>query len=226
MEAPLTKESAAYHMIKEHILRGNLPADKFISQRSLAELADSNVVTVRAALKRLEKDGLMEYVPKWGFRIPLDTRETLTDRFYVRKILETAAVLRIIDLNLLDMNKENGSLRSAVIQVAELCDSIDSDPEGKASDYASAHFKLHQLIVDAAGSPLLSSTFSRITLIGLFYMNTRAMWHGSSERYHGDHVSLVETILSGDRERSAKALTRHIDEGMENQLRCLAEEGR
>ncbi len=214
MDTPQTKESAAYQLLKEHILKGKLPMNAFLSQRKLAELAGSNIVTTRAACKRLEQDGLLEYIAKWGFRIPLDTEETLADRFYLRKVLETAAVLRAIEQGTL----EHESVTGPLLETARQCDAIDTDAEGSPSDFAVIHFRLHQMLVDAAGSPLLSSTFSRITLISLFYMNTRAMWNSPEARYQGRHLDLLEAVCSCDRSRAEAVLHRHIDEGMENQL--------
>ena len=91
-----TKEDIAYGKLKHLILAGQLPRNEFLSQRMLAEKADSVVITVRAALRRLEKDGLVEGVPKWGFRIPQETEETVRDRYFVRELLEAAAARRIV----------------------------------------------------------------------------------------------------------------------------------
>jgi len=225
METPKTKETQAYEIIKEQLLRGDLPTNSFLSQRKLAQIANSNVVVIRAALKELEKDGLVEYVPKWGFRIPLETEETLCDRFFMRKLLETAAIERIFDQSLLgnspNFDEDQIEKRNILLSLAKQCDCIDGDPSGKAADYTIAHYNLHRLLIETAQSPLLSTTFSRITLLGFFHLNTQAMWNTKPYRYQGRHEVFINALLSGTKTDAIATLNQHLDAGMENELEFL-----
>ncbi|MFW5843559.1 MAG: GntR family transcriptional regulator, partial [Spirochaetota bacterium] len=126
---PQTKEDLAYHGLKELIVLGELPRGTFLSQRMLAAKCGVNVVTVRGALRQLENDGLIENVPQWGVRIPEETEEAVRDRYFLREILEVAAVRKIVG-------------RRDEIDPAELtaravaCDTLSSEPGDDYKEYA------------------------------------------------------------------------------------------
>ena len=55
-----TSSEKAYQALLREILGGSLPKGEFLSQRMLAELADTSIISVREALKRLEYEYLLE----------------------------------------------------------------------------------------------------------------------------------------------------------------------
>ncbi len=83
-----TSSEKAYQALLREILGGSLPKGEFLSQRMLAELADTSIISVREALKRLEYEYLLESVPKWGVRIPVETRARIKDLYGIREALE------------------------------------------------------------------------------------------------------------------------------------------
>ena len=99
MDMPKTNEEMAYHLLRDLLLRGELPVGKFLSQRMLCERAGVAEVTVRPALRLLQNEGLIEYIPRWGVRVPVETEDSLRDRYFMREVLEVAAFKRVIELN-------------------------------------------------------------------------------------------------------------------------------
>lgn len=133
----------------------------FLSQRRLASRVDAAVVTVRAALRQLENEGLIENVPRWGVRIPLETEDSLKDRYYVREVFETEAVKQIV-------NKRSQLDPAKLYELAKACDRIVFDSEGNPKHFGILHYKLHCKIVEMSGSPLLTKTFEKISLKACF----------------------------------------------------------
>ena len=127
MEQPRTKEDIAYGRLKELILVGALPRGEFLSQRMLAERVDAAVITVRAALRQLENDRLIESVPQWGVRIPLETEDSVADRYFLRELLEVGAVQRLV---LRREDIEVDTLRSS----ARACDELSAESESDFQD--------------------------------------------------------------------------------------------
>jgi DNA-binding transcriptional MocR family regulator len=66
--SPPTSEQQVTDRLRRHILAGELPVGEFLSQRKLAELAGTSVISVRGALRQLENEGLIENVPRAGVR--------------------------------------------------------------------------------------------------------------------------------------------------------------
>ncbi|WP_319478249.1 GntR family transcriptional regulator [Marispirochaeta aestuarii] len=214
LERPKTKEEIVYEQLKELILQGGIPLNTFLSQRTLAGKVDAAVITVRAALRQLENDGLVENVPHWGVRVPEETPATVQDRYRLRRLFEVEAAREIV------RNREQID-PSDLLKIAAQCDGIDLDPEGDLHDFGDLHYRLHMEIVDLAGSPLMSRMYERINLKKLFFWNALRTWKNSSTRHIGDHGALVEALCSSSEDEVVTLLEQHINRGLENELKML-----
>ncbi len=211
---PKTKEEQVYERLKELILKGEIPAKEFLSQRTLAAKVDAAVITVRAALRQLENDGLVENVPRWGVRLPEETEATLTDRYYMRALFECEAVRQLI-------RKRESLDPQSLIDLARECDRIDLDPEGNAEAFGNVHYSFHREIVALAGSPLMSRMFERINLKNLFFWNAYHTWHGIDSRHLGDHEALVMSLFSLDEAAAAELMEGHVQRGLSFELKGI-----
>jgi DNA-binding GntR family transcriptional regulator len=211
---PQTKEDRTYQRLKELIVQGELPRGTFLSQRMLATKCDANVVTVRAALRQLENDRLIENVPQWGVRIPEETEETVRDRYYLREVLEVAAVRRIV-------GRRDQIDPQELVARAEACDSLSSEPEGNYRIYAQRHYEFHQTLTSLSGSPLLAEAYSRLWMRSVMLWNAERGWHRGYDRSPRLHRDLVDVILTGSEEAAVTAMEEHIRNGMELELAVL-----
>ena len=211
---PKTKEELVYEQLKELILRGEIPAKEFLSQRTLASKVNAAVITVRAALRQLENDGLVENVPRWGVRLPEETRETLTDRYYMRRLFECEAAGQIV-------RKRQSIDSSGLLKLARECDRIDLDPEGSAEEFGSVHYRLHREIVALAGSPLMSRMFERINLKNLFFWNAYHTWQGIDSRHLGDHEKFINGLFGLALDDAVAMVVAHIERGLSFEIKGI-----
>lgn len=209
---PKTHEEVAYEKLKELILFGELPKDKFLSQRMLAQRVDSNITTVRTALRQLENDGLIENVPQWGVRIPIETEERLLDLYFFRELLEVGAVRRLVQ-------RRNQIDNTKIIEKAKHCDALARKlPE--APGFSQAHYDFHMELARQSGSPLLVQALNRIHFRGWLLRHDRRLL---GRRNLVNHTKLVSVILNSDEEAAVEAIRKHIFGGLQLELRELAE---
>jgi len=213
MSVPRTDEELACERLRKALINGELPIGEFLSQRKLADIADVSVVTVRSALRILERDGIVENVPRWGVRIPVETEATLRDRYFMRELLEIAAVRRLV---------EQASQNDARMlrELAERCDAASS---ADLATFAEAHFDLHHAITMCSGSPLLVETLDRVFYRTrmLFDAQARLVRLVNREAYNVRHVPLVEDLLSGDLALAERSMRSHIELGYQFELDAL-----
>ena len=119
MENLETSAEKAYQAILKHILEGELPRGEFLSQRMLAEIADTSIISVREALKRLENDRLIESIPRWGVRIPIETRERIVEMYGVREAVEVMIAYLLCKDN-------NQRSKKEILKLADEIDGIDT----------------------------------------------------------------------------------------------------
>jgi DNA-binding GntR family transcriptional regulator len=212
MDTPSTSEDIAYGKLKQAILLGELPENEFLSQRMLAERVGVAVVTARAAMRRLESEGLLENVPRWGVRIPLESVETVTDRYFVREVLEVAALRRLLER----MDPDHISLlRSA----AEACDRAVLDDPDNVALFAELHFQFHYQLAAASESPLLLSELDRLNLRSRMLNHAKRGRRRATARAH--HVQDVNDLLCGDPVKAEATLREHIRRGLAIELAAL-----
>ncbi len=209
-----TKEEQVLDKLRELILSQELQPGVFLSQRALATRVGAAVVTLRAALRQLENEGLIENIPRWGVRIPLETEESLKDRYYVREVFEIEAIKQIF-------RRRNRLDPTELYQLARDCDKIVFNPKGNPKEFGILHYNLHCKIVEMSGSPLLTKTYKKISLKSLFLWNAIHEWQKEDIHYIGDHEELVRVIFTKDEETAVKTMRFHIHRGLRNELNIL-----
>ncbi len=211
-----TQEDVAYRELKELILAGELTPGQFLSQRFLAERLGAAVITVRGALRRLENDGLIENVPQWGVRIPIETPETLADRYFLREILEEAAVRRCRE-------RLTPAEREELLTLAKACDEASGETTQDLQNFAANHAAFHEFLTGHSGSPLLHETLGRLISRSFMLLNARRGWGRGRDRGNRHHQNLAEVLLGEKTADALKAIREHIRRGYEFECEVLRE---
>ena len=214
---PETKEDIAYNKLKTMILKDELPAGEFLSQRMLASKVNAAVVTVRGGLRRLENEGLIESVPKWGVRIPEENEQDLRDRYFIREILEAAAVERIREL-------KKPEHKAMLMKAAEKCDALKGTAKKVIYEFAQVHHDLHRMIAKFSESDLLKESLERINMRTMMLWNAKRGWGRGLDQNIGHHAKLVRDIFSSNKQKALKAIREHVQRGLEFELNALLEE--
>ena len=212
-KAPTSEQQVA-STLRDQILAGKLPVGEFLSQRKLAQLTNSSVISVRGAVRQLENEGLVENVPRMGIRIPLETPAAIRDRYLIRHALETTAVERIFGT--LSDDEKNQLLQTA----GELDRLVNEHTEVNASQFAQLHHEFHLRIAKSANSPLLVQMLKRVINPSLMMLNAVRSWKAPSEQAQ-NHTELVEAITGGNRGQAIHSIQAHIQVGLESELAAL-----
>ncbi|MEN8253996.1 MAG: GntR family transcriptional regulator [Verrucomicrobiota bacterium] len=209
-----TSEQQVADTLRTAILDGKLPVGEFLSQRKLAGLADSSVISVRGALRQLENEGLIENVPRMGVRIPVETPSAVRDRYLVRKSLETTAIEHIC-------GKLPQETAHRLMEIAHELDKLAASHTAETyPEFARLHQDFHLMIAESTGSPLLAQMLKRVINPSLMLLNAARSWKRPSE-LHQNHTLLVEAIISGDPGKAVQAIQNHIQIGLESELATL-----
>ena len=209
-----TQEDLAYEHLRNMVLRGELPKGQFLSQRKLAEEAGAAVITVRGALRRLENDGLIESVPRWGVRVPVEAPEGVRDRYFMREILEVAAVRYMC-------TRWTPDQATKLREMAHSCDACEGTSDEDIDRFSRLHQRLHLFAAECTGSRRLLTSLSRLLTIGFVQTNARRAWARGRDRSPNHHQALAETFLLGDPEPAERAMREHAARGLKFELETL-----
>ena len=201
-----TAQQFALEHLRSQIASGTLQPDDRIRQEQLADEIGSSVVPVREALKTLEAEGQVRYIPHRGYHVARLSLEELIETYQLRRLLEDEAVrvgieqLTEDDFSVLDLAIEDMETASSEIDIATM---------------TAANLRFHFTIFDAAAMPRLSH------FIRLLWQSTdpyRALYYaddGHRARANDEHRRIVVALHARDTQGAIAELDRHREHAIE-----------
>ncbi len=213
VETTMADEIAAE--IEEQILLGAIPPGTLLRQEQLAVRFGVSRTPIREALRRLDALGLVVLRPNRGVQVRGPSREELWDSVLVRAALESTAAglaaTRITDSELRAL--ERAERRYRVI-TERLRDRSLAVPERRtlAADWVRGNDAFHELILRAAGAPLLERMARSVrrvyrTLPVLAFSPEVEEIHRLNLR---QHKALVEMMRAGSEGGARALMQEHI----------------
>ena len=217
VRAPASKERVslsehAYILIRDRILKGEIPLGAALSRRKLAAELGMSLLPVAEALQRLENDELVESRPRVGTRVCLPTAEDIRERYEIREALESQAAR---------LFAQRASVRDKLEleKMAEHMDAMFNRCAGTVSDrdflfaVQSYHSEFHLRIAEGAQCRALRQTIEKNhVLIFNWLFDVAAQRPPLPPRFHRD---LMEAINKGNPEEADHAMRQHIRYGLD-----------
>lgn len=188
--------------LRESIFRGEIPAGTHLVELDLASRLDVSQGTVRAALKILQRIGLVEYRPRRGAFVnqisPADAFEIYTLRDSLEALGARCAAERITDAGRLELDRVLEQMRQGAAS-------------GNRRRLMEVDFKFHRTIIALSGHRRLMDMYELIEAQTRLFM-TLTM----TDRFHHDlkevlaiHKPIAEAISKGDARRAAALASSH-----------------
>lgn len=200
----------AYEVLKHAIVTGEIPAGERIVETDYAERLHISRTPLRETLRKLERDGLVEYVLRRGVVVRAFTIEDVDEIYTIRNALEMLTLPAIIERA---TPEDIASLRAKLHEMDKV---MAMDDIEKLSPMARA---FHSAITHISGkNRILRVIESQDEFINRF----SAMAIRQEDRRvqaHEEHHKLVDYIEQRDLEHLEKLTRKHIERSKEN---CLA----
>ncbi|MFS8981057.1 GntR family transcriptional regulator [Cupriavidus necator] len=214
--------------LRRQILAGELPPGERIRElQSSSELGVSRT-PLRLALGELEKEGLLERLPKRGFRVRQVTLNEVAMAIDVRGTLEGMAARTIA---------EAGASR-ALIEVLNACvaegralidDALASGNPVDTAHWAAMNSRFHRALVDGAGNPALASALDHIAktpMAGPGALGASGVQPSLEltflQRAQSDHEDILRAISANEGSRAEALMREHARRSRDNK-RALVE---
>jgi DNA-binding GntR family transcriptional regulator len=204
---PLLRASvsdAVANALRSRILGGDLAPGAQLREEALSAAYDVSRHTLRAALRRLASEGLVEITPNRGAAVATLSGADLEPLFELRAALEIEACR-------LTLERNGGKLPAAVHDRLDELMRVCRTKSSEWRDIAEAHARFHEALVAGARSPRIEEEYARLaTELNLFLMQLKPVW--SRRRMIDHHRSLVAQLEStGDLD----AVRRHLADGLD-----------
>jgi GntR family transcriptional regulator, rspAB operon transcriptional repressor len=208
----------AYLLIRDRILRGELPFGAGLSRRALADQLGISIVPVGDALQRLEGDGLVESRPRVGTRVRIPTANSIRGHYILREALESQAA-RIF------AEKASGSERDEVRRMATQLDAFYAEikPEDESRerlfDIHRVHMRFHMRVAECTGCEELCQAVEKNQVLVFNWLYDTSL--GNQQPPKGWHSELAGELVKGDPEIADAAMRRHTRFRMDEVLQRM-----
>lgn len=191
-----------YGDLHRAILERRLRPGNKLREQALGELFGVSRTTIRAALQRLESDGLVTLEPNKGASVSLPSVSDVSALFHVRRIVETGIAAELCTGRSADLVKH---LKK---HVAEEQAAIDAGDFRRAIDLLGG---FHVLLAEATGNQILIDFFkgivSRTSLVVSAFDNSS---HGGCRC--AEHSELIGLIQARDVAGAIACVEKHLRE--------------
>ena len=190
-----------YDALLERILGNRFPAGETINRRAVAAELDVSVAPVLEAMLMLERDGLLETLPRKGTRVALIHKSDVSGHLFVREALETHAARNICGQTVTDAEEE----------LLPLALRADGAPL-HTLEYYKADIDFHTALISLCGCDFLDKEYSRVSRLGFFY-RINSFITSEQAGVRQNHRQLLEGLKEGDPEAARKIMREHIVSG-------------
>lgn len=203
---PRRTESSPLHQkvyleIKRRVLSGDLPPGTVISEADISRRWSVSRTPIREALRQLELDHLITWVPRRGATVARVSMRDLRDIVELRLALEGAAVRLAAE-------------RAGATDLAELqsiLDGIDAAHlRGDITRTIDLDDSFHRRIALATRNRLLAASTDRLLDRVRFARSMARQVPGRQEEFQREHAAILAAIAAHDAERAVKAMTDHV----------------
>jgi DNA-binding GntR family transcriptional regulator len=191
---------SAYELLLERILRGDFGIGQIIKERRLALEIGVNPATIRRAAEWLHRDGLLERLPRRGWRVTMLSPRDIKDAYQIRILLEPIAVSGAIQRITSD---ELGALHEQTKRLIRLGE------RATVYDRREADHQFHKTICAASGNRTLYDVvvplIHRVLLI-----TTVGFRYGRSMRSFEEHLGILSAIQERNEVEAVKRMKAHL----------------
>jgi DNA-binding GntR family transcriptional regulator len=195
--------AALARSIRAAILDGRLAPDQPLPELELAEQLGTSRTPIREALLLLEREGLVEAQPNRGATVKRYDQTQLKELYDVRAVLEGYAAKLAAD-----------RLTDRVVQALE--ESCDRFAKLRTSaellaDLAYENLVFHTVILEAAGSDILTRMVGEVTAVPLIYRSYMAYSEDNRLTVEREHRAITEALRAHDGAAAAELMQAHVE---------------
>jgi DNA-binding GntR family transcriptional regulator len=203
-----TAQQHAVDWLRRAIVSGELRPGQRVNQEDVAERVGLSVAPVREALRALEQEGQVTYLPRRGYFVTELRIADLEEIYELRRVLEAHAARRALPaLDAATLARVEGAARECV----------ETARSGDVAAELAANRRFHFAILEVPGRP------HAMRLIRMLWDSTeayRALYYGSPaerDRSIEAHARILAALHAGD----ADALVAELDAHRERALTVL-----
>lgn len=201
---------SAYETLRHAIISGDIPSGSRIVETDYAQRLHISRTPLREALRKLERDGLLEYLPRRGVMVRAFTMEDVDEIYIIRNTLEMQTLPAIV---------KNATAEDIAMLRGILAQMDPLDAQGDIESVSPLAREFHTRLTAISGlKRIILAIEGQDEYIRYFSAMAIAKEERRSDAHHEHHL-LVDYVEQHDLERFSALMKHHIER---SRLACLA----
>lgn len=193
-----TRKEIAYDYLYEGIISSKIPPGAPIVEQEISDILGISRTPVREALKQLEAQGLVKYVPQRGTFAEEIGMQDVEEIFALRETLELLALKVAIEV----IPDEELSRMEKMLKTL--------DQQSSFEDFYESDRSLHNLIVRYGRNRRLNAFLNSLNSQIEMLRRISAITPKRLEKSKQEHTEILMALKERDHEKASKVLSAHI----------------
>jgi len=204
-----TIRQKVYEYLREGILSGEINPGERLVESDIAGRIGTSRTPVREALHSLEREGLLESIPRIGYVVTTISESEVSELSGIRLALEDLALRWALE-------KDSGELAAGLRENVQRSQELLEVGEVKAFIEQDAQF--HEIISKIADSKQLTEMTQSMRRHMLRYRIQSIYTAENVTRAIAGHKAVLDAIVEGDTQKAREALQAHIEQSRKDIL--------
>lgn len=206
LAALTTVQHATLLALREAIAAGRYEPGQQLRQETLARDFGVSVPPVREALKTLEVEGQVVYVPRRGYSVARLSQAELREAYRIRDLLETEAITMAVGtLTRDDLARMRGAIR----------DMEQAHRSADVTALTAANRRFHFTVFEAAAMPRMAAMIRMIWDGTDHYRSRYFAATAHRDRVRAEHAGILQAVARGDADTAAELSRQHREHALE-----------
>ncbi len=198
-----TMEEYVYQKIREALIRRHIRPMSRLVETSIAQQLEVSRTPVRAAIRRLNHEGIVDIQAMRGAFVVKPTHREIQDAFEIRIQLEGHAVRKALPL----MKPEDYKLLEG-----QICEETRSFEARDFEAYQKANADFHLTIPHITGNQMLRQYISDLLdRTGIYLILFDPFYQIESNPSMEEHRQILDELEAGDEAGAVAAMTAHLE---------------
>lgn len=205
----------AYQRLMDELFSGNLRPGLLISQRALCEQTNSTIGAIREALKRLEAESVVTFVPQRGVMIKELNDQELEDIYNIRIILESHCAKLYAEQGDL---QTIANIKSQTREIQERKPVTVEENAQLARERIAVDDLLHMTLIEHLGNAVVLDEYNKLRVqLQVNRLGVQPRFSATRPAL-AEHLKVIEAIEVRDGDEASRAMIAHLEAGRRRAL--------
>jgi DNA-binding GntR family transcriptional regulator len=191
-----------YESLRSTLISGKIPVGERIIEKEYAQRLNISRTPVREALKQLESENLVEYIPRLGVVVKKVTKEDVIEIYRIRESLEFLIVCEAME----NITPEEIDKISQILDLTE-----DFNAQGNIDEVNKLFTEFNLLISNASRMRRLPMMISNLSNYLQRFRNISILDDKRRERALSEHRQILNAIVSKDKVLAEETIKSHLE---------------